>query len=127
MTENRTKRPKIVVIRGGRSAGRTVQAQLELLARIDELEAYKAIGTIEEFKSLKNTDIPIIHGKAELDLHDKEVRNKAIDDFAEKFIYKAVCEGCSGCCGCYEESRQSECEDWKSYMEIAEQLKGGGK
>ena len=59
--------------------------------------------------------------------HDKEIRNKAIDEFAEKFIYKAVCEGCSGCCGCYEEGRQSECEDWKAYMEIAEQLKGGAE
>ena len=52
--------------------------------------------------------------------------NKAIDDFAEQFIYKAVCEGCSGCCGCYEECRQSECEDYKYYMQIAEQLKAGG-
>ena len=57
--------------------------------------------------------------------HEKIVRNKAIDDFAEKFIYKAVCEGCSGCCSCYEESRQNECEDYKSYMTIAEQLKAG--
>lgn len=53
--------------------------------------------------------------------------NKAIDDFAEQFIYKAVCEGCSGCCGCYEECKQSECEDYKYYMQIAEQLKAGGK
>lgn len=59
--------------------------------------------------------------------HDKEIYNKAIDDFAEQFIYKAVCEGCSGCCGCYEECRQSECEDYKYYMQIAEQLKAGGK
>ena len=29
-------------------------------------------------------DIPIIHGKAELELHDKVVRAKAIDEFAEK-------------------------------------------
>ena len=59
--------------------------------------------------------------------HDAEVRAKAIDEFVEKFIFKAVCEGCSGCCNCYEEGRQSECEDWKAYMEIAEQMKGGAK
>lgn len=53
----------------------------------------------------------------------KDSYNKAIDDFAEKFIYKAVCEGCSGCCNCYEEGRQSECEEWNAYMKIAEQLK----
>ena len=59
--------------------------------------------------------------------HDKVIfengYNKAIDDFAEKFIYKAVCEGCSGCCNCYEEGRQSECEDWNTYMKIAKQLR----
>lgn len=40
------------------------------------------------FKDMVNTcsfiypeEIPIIHGKAELEEHDKEIRNKAIDDF----------------------------------------------
>ena len=51
----------------------------------------------------------------------------AITIFTEKFIYKAICEGCSGCCNCYEEGKQSECEDWKFYMQISEQLKAGGK
>lgn len=54
----------------------------------------------------------------------KKTRASVIDEFAEKFIYKAVCEGCSGCCTCYEEGRQAECEDWKCYMEIALQMKG---
>lgn len=51
-------------------------------------------------------------------------RNSAICEFAERFIYKAVCEGCSGCCNCYEEEKQSECEDWKAYMKIAEEMRG---
>ena len=51
---------------------------------LEEIKQYRAIGTIEEFKALKNTDIPIIHGKAELDLNDNEVRNKAIDEFVIK-------------------------------------------
>ena len=93
---------------------------------IDVIQSYRAIGTVEEFKALKekNEQIPIIHGKAELELHDKGIRNKVIDEFAEKFIFKAVCEGCSGCCNCHEEGRQSECEDWKAYMEIAEEMRG---
>ena len=82
---------------------------------------------LEELKAIKDGSIPIILGKAELEMHDKAIRNKAIDDFVEKFIYKAVCEGCSGCCNCHEEGRQNECEDYRSYMEIAEQLKAGGK
>ena len=57
--------------------------------------------------------------KAEL----AEIRNKTIEEFAEKFIYKAVCEGCSGCCNCYEKGRQSECEDWNALMKIAEKMK----
>lgn len=56
--------------------------------------------------------------------YEQESRNKAIDEFAERFIYKAVCEGCSGCCNCYEEEKQSECEDWKAYMKIAEEMRG---
>lgn len=59
----------------------------------------------------------------ELNKSSKEIRDKALDEFSEKFIYKAVCSGCSGCTGCYEEERQCECEEWKSYMEIAEQTK----
>ena len=35
---------------------------------------------LEELKAIKDGGIPIIHGKAELELHDKEVYNKAIDD-----------------------------------------------
>ena len=59
-------------------------ASHQAIIRGAKLEQYEAIGTIEEFKVLKNTDIPIIHGKAELDLNDNEVRNKAIDEFVIK-------------------------------------------
>ena len=59
----------------------SVDMAIQALEKVQEIEA---IGTIEEFKALKNTDIPIIHGKAELDLNDNEVRNKAIDEFVIK-------------------------------------------
>lgn len=49
-----------------------------------------------DFKDMVNTcsfiypeEIPIIHGKAELELHDKEIRNKAIDEFAEALKEKS--------------------------------------
>ena len=39
---------------------------------------------LEELKTIKDGCIPIIHGKAELELHDMAIRTKAIDDFADK-------------------------------------------
>ena len=38
---------------------------------------------LKELKATKSSDIPIIHGKEELELHDKAIRNKAIDDFVK--------------------------------------------
>ena len=35
---------------------------------------------LEELKAIKDGGIPIIHGKAELELHDKVIRNEAIED-----------------------------------------------
>ena len=55
---------------------------------------------------------------------EAEIRAKAIDEFAEKFVFQAVCQGCSGCCNCYELGRQKQCGEYQRYMEIAEQLKG---
>lgn len=57
---------------------------------LEEIQSYRAIGTIEEFKALKENDIPIIHGKAELELHDAEIRNKAIDDFMERIMKEQI-------------------------------------
>ena len=79
---------------------------------------------LEELKMLRATSCG--YSKEDIELNRNAMYNKAIDDFAEKFIYKAACEGCSECCNCYEENRQNECEDYKSYMTIAEQLKAGG-
>lgn len=55
---------------------------------------------------------------------EAEIRAMAIDEFAEKFVFQAVCQGCSGCCNCYELGRQKQCGEYQRYMEIAEQLKG---
>lgn len=41
----------------------------------------KVAEQLEELKAIKDGGIPIIHGQEELKLHDREIRNKAIDDF----------------------------------------------
>ncbi len=87
MTENKTKKPKVAIVGGGRSGGKTLSTQIALL---EELEAYRAIGTptqiyekigglnvelgkyhsigtIEEFKALKEKSEP---KKAEFDNED---------------------------------------------------------
>lgn len=78
---------------------------------------------VDDLREINSNRIDLIRLKRER----KEIRDKAIDEFARKFIYKAVCSGCSGCTNCYEEERQCECEDWKSYMEIAGQMKEVGE
>ena len=55
---------------------------------------------------------------------EAEIRAKAISEFAEKFIYTAVCEGCSGCTNCYETGSQYRCDRYSYLKQIAEQLKG---
>ena len=52
-----------------------------------------------------------------------EIRARVIEEFAEKFIYKVHCEGCSGCTNCYETGVQNNCDTYRYYSEIAEQLK----
>lgn len=54
----------------------------------------------------------------------RETREKAIEEFAERFIYTAICEGCSGCANCHETGSQYKCDHYRYYMQIAEQLKG---
>jgi translation elongation factor EF-Tu-like GTPase len=47
-----------------------------------------ALKEIKEHTTTESEDIPIIHGKAELELHDKEVRAKVIEEFAEKLKWE---------------------------------------
>lgn len=44
-------------------------------------ENLQLVEWLEELKSIKDGSIPIIHGKAELELHDKKIYNKALDEF----------------------------------------------
>lgn len=89
-----------------------------------KIKKYEAIGTIEEFKALKDDTIPIIHGKSELELHDKQIRAKAIDELKNEI------------CTHFADWKYSEDEKCikdlielasESVEEIAEQMKAGGK
>ncbi len=101
------------------------RVSMEYKAKVQEFEA---IGTIDEFKALKESDIPIIHGKAELELHDKKIREKAIDDFV-----KAIKESQQAYIWCCTDSPAEMCDSncekcWlkfgKDIDKFAEQLKG---
>lgn len=72
----------------------------------------KIIRWLEELKAIKDGGIPIIHGKAELELHDKAIRNEAIDDFIHE---------CDKHCEFYSGKNKSITRE--DILKIAEQLK----
>ena len=74
---------------------------------------------LEELKAIKDGSIPIIHGKAELELHDKEIYNKAIDDFVKE-ICKMIVQSESN--GNY---RFYAVDIKQAIADLAEQLKAG--
>ena len=68
---------------------------------------------LEELKAIKDGGIPIIHGQEELKLHDREIRNKAVDDFANRLYLKT-------------KSEIDDCADELEWIgEIAKRLKAG--
>lgn len=80
------------------------------------------------FKDTVNTcsfiypeEIPIIHGKAELEEHDKEIRNKAIDDFVKEICKMIVQSENNG------NYRFYAVEIKQAIADLAEQLKAGVK
>ena len=80
-----------------------------------EIREYREIGTVEELQALKEKGIPIIHGKAELELHDKKVRTKAIDEFAECLKERWI----------ETDDLNLSSEFFKFVDKVAEQMKGG--
>ena len=80
---------------------------------------------LEELKAIKDGGIPIIHGQEELKLHDREIRNKAINDFAKwleskKYLMKEIREH-DFCYTHYDELKA----DYVKTEFFAEQLKAG--
>ena len=76
------------------------------------LELEQLAEWLEELKAIKDGSIPIIHGKAELELHDKAIRNEAIDDFIHE---------CDKHCEFYSGKNKSITRE--DVLKIAEQLK----
>ena len=76
------------------------------------LELEQLAEWLEELKVIKDGSIPIIHGKAELELHDKAIRNEAIDDFIHE---------CDKHCEFYSGKNKSITRE--DILKIAEQLK----
>ena len=75
-------------------------------------EAQQLAEWLEELKAIKDGSIPIIHGKAELELHDKAIRNEAIDDFIHE---------CDKHCKFYSGKNKSITRE--DILKIAKQLK----
>lgn len=69
MTENESKYGKIAIVGVGRCSGKTAVIQLEIF---EELQAYRAIGTVEEFKILKEKNVA------------KKVKGKHMSDSLEE-------------------------------------------
>ena len=86
-------------------------AEWQIFSRYEVLDnAIQKLAKYEDATTTEAEDIPIIHGKAELELHDKVVRAMAIDEFAELLLSKLDVEG----------------RDWycaRKINEVAEQLK----
>ena len=112
MTENEKKLINTPgIINGNITINNAIQMMCDAL---DELEQYRAIGTVEEFKALTDKGVPIIHGKAELELHDKQIRADAIAELKQRFRNE------------YEDAEAMEMEDcinWADWLDAtAEQI-----
>ena len=87
----------------------------ECVMFLKELEQYRAIGTIEEFKALKEKETEILLKDGQL-LYQQGVVDgyaKGIDVYVEKLKYNF--------------GNDEELDSWATYDEIAEQLKAGEK
>lgn len=88
---------------------------------VDGEHCWRCIHNAVEMFEPKESEIPIIHGKGELELHDREIRNKAIDD-----VFQWLCNSKYAAWeidvdreGLYFDN------EFVSFDEIAQQLKDG--
>ena len=89
MTENDTKRPKIAIVGDGRGAGRILKAHIELL---EELEAYRAIGTVEKLSKIKE-----LYDKAKWLLDDERKKRRSYEAIGTIEEFKALKEKNEDC------------------------------
>lgn len=106
-----SEKPMVAIIGGGRGAGRTLKAHIDIL---QELEAYRAIGTVEDFKTLKDAGEQGL--LLSLDSKDELIEVLASKLLNEQFGTCYMCSnpmknitldgvnnGCDGCCNLSEE------------------------
>lgn len=102
MTEN----PKVLVVGGGRGFGKELIARMELL---EELENYRAIGTVEEFRELKEKATP-----------KKPILNPIckcpICDHVLPYALVKYCSNCGTALDCSEGKERTENSKWKESM-----------
>jgi len=98
----------------------------QIVAKLNKLKEYETVGTVKEFKYLRQSEhnYDNCHNYTCRMKCEKNGYTKAIEEFAERFIYTAICEGCSGCANCHETGSQYRCDHYRYYMQIAEELKG---
>ena len=82
-------------------------------------ESRQLVEWLEELKAIKDGSIPSMNGKADLELHDKAIRNKAIDDFVKVIVDRGLSANDDKYCITHYDNYL------KVIKEIAEQLKAG--
>ena len=126
MTESEAKskiKHRIGVIREIAGSDSKSVEDLEIAVQVlKEIREYREIGTVEELKALKmeNAELhcELQSINATMDLFEKEIRNKAIDEVAERLKYQST----------FLKSMLNDTYGFVSEREIdeiAEQMKGG--
>ena len=126
MTENEAKEILLQIAYDGEYPIGSSEAFSIAIQALEEIQQYRAIGTIEEFKALKveneelHCEIQAIN--ATMELLENEIRAKAIDEFMEK-VKPIIDEKIKGW------TNSDDLRRWcaRAVDEITEQMKAGGE
>lgn len=88
MKEWETKRPNIAIIGCGKSRKSTLSQVIKMIERLEEFEA---IGTIEEFKAIKQWKSDIIESFSKYDVNSVDELMKRFKELTEKAELEADC------------------------------------
>lgn len=91
MKEWETKRPNIAIIGCGKSRKSTLSQVIKMIERLEEFEA---IGTVEEFKAIKQWKSDIIESFSKYDVNSVDELMKRFKELTEN---ERKCEDCAGC------------------------------
>ena len=126
MTENEAKEILLQIAYDGEYPIGSSEAFSIAIQALEEIQQYRAIGTIEEFKALKveneelHCEIQAIN--ATMELLENEIRAKAIDEFMEK-VKPIIDEKIKGW------TNSDDLRRWcaRAVDEITEQMKASGE